>query len=229
MGGIDQYTKLMLHMNGANGSTTIVDEKGHSFSYNLGGSLSTTNPKFAPTCAVNGGSSSSLINAADGGTPYADLAIGTADFTIDLWFLTTTTAATPFLFDFRPPGGAGAYPTLYMSGNVLHYQTVSADRIIGATAIAINTWHHAALTRSGTNTKLWLNGAQEGLTFAADSTSYLNNISLRPIFMNDSVVSANPLQGQIDEVRISIGIARWNAAFTPPNLPYSRSAGGFWI
>jgi hypothetical protein len=123
------------------------------------------------------------------------------------------------IVDFR--GGAqGPYPALFYNGTQLSYYVNSAYAINGTTTIAVETWYHVAVTRSGTNTKMFLNGVQEGPTYT-DSTNYSVGNSARPFFGALGTDGSLQWYGYFDEIRISKGIARWTANFTPPTAPYS--------
>jgi hypothetical protein len=78
-GADDPQTVLLLHMEGADGSTTFTDAKGHPFTASGTAKISTAQAKF-------GGSSGLFDQSAALSTPdHADFAFGAGDFTIDLW------------------------------------------------------------------------------------------------------------------------------------------------
>ena len=79
-----------------------------------------------------------------------------------------------------------------------------------------NTWHHIALSRSGTSTRLFLDGVQVGSTYT-DSNNYLVGAS-RPIFGASGFNTADVnYLGYIDDFRITRGYARYTSTFTPPD------------
>jgi hypothetical protein len=92
--------------------------------------------------------------------------------------------------------------------------------IVGTTNVTTDTWHHCAFVGNGgadgsRTLKLYLDGTLEGSV-----TSNYNFAQKGPFFgANESAVSEG-FAGWIDEVRISKGIQRWTANFTPPNLEY---------
>ena len=45
----------------------------------------------------------------------------------------------------------------------------------------------------------------------------------------DDLITGEWLTGWMDEIRVSIGIARWTANFTPPTGPYSKGDGAFLL
>lgn len=66
----------LLHFNGADGSTSIVDEKGKTWTAVGGAQLSTTNPKWGSACLVLDGATSYVTTPA-----HADFNLGSGDFT----------------------------------------------------------------------------------------------------------------------------------------------------
>jgi hypothetical protein len=149
-----------------------------------------------------------------GGGQAENFAFGTGDFTIEFWLYLNTTSGTPIIYDSRPPSTNGAQPTIYMNGAVITYFANNANRITGAT-LTTSTWYHIALTRSGTDTKLFVDGTQAGSTYT-DSTTYTNATN-RPLIGVDSASgNTNYFNGFIDDLRITKGVARYTSAFTPP-------------
>jgi RHS repeat-associated protein len=212
--GVDAYTVSMLHMNGTDASTTFADQTGKVWTANGNSQMDTAQSKFDGASVLFDGTDDYLT-----GVDHADFDFP-ADFTIDFWFRLNTTGIIQTLYDARPNGVNGMYPVVYVnSNNTLRFHANSADRITGTTALSSGTWYHGALVRSGTNTKLFLNGIQEGPTYS-DSNSYINGASRPTIGGNGNSPANYELNGWMDELRISKGIARWTSNFTPPAAPY---------
>jgi hypothetical protein len=155
-------------------------------------------------------------------------AFGRGDFTIEMWvYFVALPSSGDFdnLIDFRPNGVNGLYPTIYVDGTAktLRYLTDSADKITGSTTISTSTWYHVAVTRSGTSTKMFLNGTQEGSTYT-DSNVYIN-ATQRPIIAANGYLNGGGglLNGYIDDLRITKGVARYTANFTPPTAALPTS------
>ena len=110
----------------------------------------------------------------------------------------------------------GAYPSMYFnSSGVIYYYVNSSDAITGST-LSTGTWYHIAVCRSGTNTKMFINGTQVGSTFS-DSTNYGCGAQ-RPIIGGSDYYTGSQqnLVGYIDDFRITNGVARYTDNFTPP-------------
>jgi hypothetical protein len=216
--GNDSFTKLLLHCNGADASTTFTDSSASAHTVTVGADaqIDTAQSKFGGASGKFDGTGDNLTN--DGG---ADFAFGTGTFTVDFWVRLAATGVQYVLYDSRPAATNGVYPTIYIStGNVVVFFQNSADRITGTTTLSADTWYHVALARSGTSTKLFLSGTQEGSTYT-DSNDYLNGTS-RPAIAASGInpATTNNLNGWIDEFRVSKGIARWTANFTTPTMAY---------
>jgi hypothetical protein len=98
-------------------------------------------------------------------------AFGTGDFTIEMWVYNTTNAPTyAVLWDTRDSEpDDSSHITLNLGKPSWWYN--GAARIQPATAPTINTWYHLAVARSGTSTKMFIDGTQVGSTYS-DSNDY---------------------------------------------------------
>jgi hypothetical protein len=211
----DSFTKLLLHCDGKPGSKTFPD-KSRSAHYMSSGCTIASFPKFGNGSVYFNGTT--LTVAAD---PNGDLAFGTGDFTIDLWFnLAAGYASSVTLVDWQP-GAAGVYVTIAINATGKIVMWVNGGYvIIGTTTLAANTWYHFAVVRASAVTRLFINGVQEGPSYS-DTWNYLG-ASSRPVFgVWGTDGTTWPFLGWMDEIRISKGIARWTANFTPPTAPYT--------
>jgi hypothetical protein len=141
------------------------------------------------------------------------------DFTIELWLYRNATGQT-ILVDSRPSGGGGAsaYYVLYVNtSNVVTWITAGSVRITGTTTIANSTWYHLAVSRSGSSTKLFVNGTQEGSTYT-NSTALICATS-RPYIGVDANDGTSALNGYIDDLRIT-KYARYTTTFTVPDQAF---------
>lgn len=147
----------------------------------------------------------------------ANFALGSADFTIELWVYLVTITGGCLILDFRPTSTSGLYPTLYVPNGTttIAYYTNGADRIVSASGvISANTWLHIALVRASGSTKLYVGGTQVGSTLA-DTNVYLGAAN-RPVIAASGIDLTSNMNGYIDDLRITRGYARYTANFTPP-------------
>jgi hypothetical protein len=146
-------------------------------------------------------------------------AFGAGDFTIELWVYTNSVAATDqALVDFRTANGY--YPYLYLYNGRVGYWLNSVDVITGSPgSITAGSWYHIALTRSGSSTKLFVNGTQSGSTYTS-ATALLCGVNRPAIGSSGTSLGAYPLNGYVDDLRVTKGYARYTANFTPPTSAF---------
>lgn len=161
------------------------------------------------------GSSSMLLNPTDGTVDYisigstSELGFGTQDFTVDFWAYRLRNSTTEFLYDMRT-GATQIAPTIYISSsNFINYYVNGSDRITGITTVTSGSWNHIAVSRSGTNTRLFVNGVLQG-TYV-DSNNYVE----KPIVSGARYDGVFGFYGYVDELRVSKGIARFLSDFNP--------------
>jgi hypothetical protein len=142
---------------------------------------------------------------------------GVGDFTIEFW-LYLNANQTSIVYDQRASGAQGLYPELYINTNSIRFYTNSADRIVGAT-LNNQQWYHIALARSGTATKLFVNGTQSGSTYT-DSNNYINGTNRPVIGASASSLGSDPFNGYIDDLRITKGVARYTTNFNAPTSTF---------
>jgi len=227
MAGIDTYTKLMLHCDGDDGSTTFTDSEiapTKTVTANGNAQIDTAQSKFGGASGLLDGTTDYLS------TPdHVDFAFGSGDYTIDFWvrFSSVTNAEYQYLVN-CDNGGAQANQrewllSFYNNGtNLLFYRWNTANELIAMDRVvnfAINTWYHIAVTRSGSDVRMFINGTQNGAT-DTDSAAYRDNGS--PLYVGSGYSAGSYcMAGWVEEIRVSKGIARWTADFTPPTEAYT--------
>lgn len=173
--------------------------------------ISTTQSKFGGSSMYFDGIGDYLVSNAASTDLYA---FGTGDFTIEMWIRFNAINSVQLVYDSRPTS-QGNYPMIYLnSDGTIRYYVNSVDRITSS-AISSGVWYHLAIARSGTSTKMFIDGTQAGSTYT-DSTSYLN-ASGRP-WIGFNAFNSNPdqaLNAYVDELRVTKGVARYTANFTP--------------
>ena len=221
-GNNDSYTKVLLHFEGADASTEFVDSNAggsaHTWSANGNAQIDTAVAKFGAGGLFDG--TGDFINTDD----HADFALGSGDFTIDGWF--NCTAASGTTRAIIGQSGATITTASQLAFVVRRESTdVIAFYLSDGTTVTIVTgtttftsvsntgWHHFAAVRTGNVLKLFIDGTQEGSSTAF--TGSVNNVST-DLYVAHRASSGNPWTGSLDEIRLSVGIARWTANFTAP-------------
>ena len=157
------------------------------------------------------------------------LRLSSGDFTIEAWVYLTGNQPQ---FD----GGVASYGatttfagwTVGISGSsaggtlnrLLYGVNASASGgapLYGVNGIALNTWTHIAVTKSGTTVRLFINGSLDnsGTVTATPttSTSYFFYVGTQAY---DPTATTRQFAGYIDDLRITKGTARYIGNFTPP-------------
>jgi hypothetical protein len=150
-----------------------------------------------------------------------NLTLGTGDFTIEFWvYYNSGLTADVALFDCRPASTNGVYPLIFSNttGKIVWYIN-SAARITGTTTLVTGTWYYVAVSRSASSTKLFINGNQDGSTYA-DTNNYLLGTNRPLIGAAGATVGADPLNGYVQDLRITKGYARYLYNFTAPTAAF---------
>lgn len=223
--GLDSFAKLLLHMDGTDGSTTFTDSSTgiHTVTPSGNAQLDTTAaPKFGSASGLFDGTGDYL--SLDG---HADFAFGTGDFTIDFQVRLSGLGlgTLQYLYDSRPSGGTGLYPVIRITtGNVVVYEVNGTVRITGTSTFSGAVWYHVALVRYQGITRLYRNGTQEGSDYT-DTNDYIIGTNRPVLAGNGNSAGSNTLNGWLDELRVSKGIARWTQNFIAPSAAYSTTSG----
>ena len=223
-GGNDSFTKILLHMDGTNGGTTFTDSNAGGSAHTWTASSATTNTsvfKFG-TASQDSTGGGKFISTPDS----TDFTAGSGDFTIDLWFNTNGAGngTVRYMFGHEDAAGTAAqesYAGRLGTGNVLICEAAVGATIntaTGTTAVTTAGWHHAACIRNGSTWKAYLDGNQE----ASVAISGTVNDSTQVFAVGRiGAYASQQWNGYIDEFRLSVGIARWTANFTPPTCAYT--------
>ena len=221
---IDSYDKLILHSNTTNGSTTFTDSSSSAH-----GLTAVGNAQHTTASLHSGFGTSSIIVDGTGdwvisNSTSADWSFGTGDFTIDFWARTNVTGAHgTFVHNRNATSGAANRWWIGQSAGKIGLNTNTAI-ITGSTTMSTGTWYHVAFVRSSGTLSCYLNGVSD----ATAITSY--TVDFSPVdkltIGGSDPAGALAYNGQIDEMRISKGIARWTSGFTPETSAYGSTTTG---
>jgi hypothetical protein len=202
--------QLLLHMDGANASTTFTDNSSVPKTITVNGSsqISTAQSKF--------GGASGLFSTNDKLTVSgAGLALGTGDYTIETWVYLTSLPNTQV-------GIIGADDWwIGISGGNAFFTTVKTGlfSIVNGSAASTNTWYHLAVTRASGTTKLFVNGVSVGSPGSNDTA----NQAATTVYVGAYTPSDPGMVGYLDDVRITVGYAFYTTNFTPPTQAFPNN------
>lgn len=218
--GIDSSTVLMLHFNGADGSTNFVDD---SFSNHT---VTTVGDAQIDTAQKKFGTASLLLDGTGDYITYADHAdwdFRSANFTVDFWVRFNASGNHGFFGQWDAPD---EWWDIYLYNNELYLvdrsslptPTYRAHYKCSWTPSA-DTWHHVAIVRSVNTCYMFIDGVSQSVL---ESYAWNNQETYSGVLRigRDSNFYVN---GWMDEVRISKGTTRWTSDFTPPTDEYTEA------
>lgn len=226
-GGNDAFTKLLLHLDGADAATATTDASisKHSITFNGDAQIDTAQYKFGVSSMLCDGNGD-YLSVAD----HADWSFGTGNFTIDFWTRVGTLpvpGADKYIMS-QNAGDTNNFWFIYLNNTGGNYEWRALFKSGGNTkayyrlshALSADTWYHIALVRDGAAGYLFQGGSMVGMT---ESTAFGSNdvgdIGAE-LQIGNNLGGTAGLIGHLDEVRISKGIARWTTSFTPTTVPY---------
>jgi len=204
---------ILLHMDGADGSTTFTDSSANALTVtaNGGTTITTSQSKFGGASGYFTGDPVSYLTTED--SPL--FGFGTGDFTIEMWVKLVV--------------GSGRFGALsigdYTNGILWRMVPVGGQLFFAGTALDLFTanpagvpidgaWHHVAITRQGTIARGFLDG---GLDFESDVG--VIDLGASHVLMvgcgSHELQAFEAFKGYIDNVKITKGEAVYTTAFTP--------------
>jgi hypothetical protein len=155
----------------------------------------------------------------DGTTDYAvqptsdNYGYGTGDFTIEFWLRLNSTGNQTIFSHLT--SASSTNPHIYINTTIRYY-TAGGDRITGA-SLSTGQWYHIAVCRASGSTRLFIDGTQSGSTYS-DTNNYgvTAPLGIGTYWNSGAPVTASTLNGLVDDLRITKGIARYTTTFTPP-------------
>lgn len=217
----DTDTKLMLHYDGSDGSTTFTDSSstGRSMTANGNAQIDTAQSKFGGASGLFDGTGD-YVSTSDSN----DWFLGTGDFTIDVWVRFSTISHSQFIVSQYDGANQQIHYLWWDSGGGGFIETTGTDISGSGTVLAFaawsasaNVWYHVAVVRSSTVFKYYIDGT--GLSTTSDTDSLENSGGNLKVGQN--AVASGHFEGWMDELRFIKGTAVWTANFTPPSTSYT--------
>jgi hypothetical protein len=179
---------------------TFVDSSGTPKSITAvgGATQSTAQSRFGAKSAAFDGSVDYLTISSGSGFTFA------GDFTIEFF---VRFAAKPSNYIALFAGSSGAtqmFLTTDSDGNNLRWGlSATAEYASGSFTWAVDTWYYVAVRRQSGAVTLWVNGTNITSGSPSNSTTYSGGLNLF-----GGIASVSDFQGQVDEFRITNGVAR---------------------
>jgi len=216
---------LLLHMDGSNGGTTFTDSSSYGHTMTVtGATTSTAQAKFGTAVGYFSGTNQYLTTPSS-----ADFdVVPTGDFTVEFWvYPTTLTGATyqyifsrgadsnnnftVYLFD---NGSAFSVAVLYVSGGSVYINSYPSTY-----DIARNAWSFVSICRVGNIINIFVGGVLKlSATCTAGGSALSSTINIGRRYDASSY-----FYGNIDDLRITKGIARYTNNFTVPSAAFPNA------
>ena len=220
---------LLLHCDGPDGSTTFTDSSPTPKTVTVAGNAHIeTDQKQLGTASGAFDGSGDYLTIPDS----ADFAFGAGDFTIEGWIYESVRGAIRQIIGQHGTASVTNSSFLILSDQgklsfAVNYGSSTATAAYASTHTT-SAWHHFAAVRDGTTLRLFLDGTS--VATASIGTNTLNN-STRPVCVGVVINDTTPdpgnyyFNGYMDELRITKGVARYTADFTPPTAAFPNYAG----
>ena len=199
-------TVLMLPFEGSNNDTTTTDRSstGHSVTFNGDAKISTAQSKFGDSSLYLDGNDS--LSFAD----HDDWTFGTGDFTIEFW---VRFSSLTYVHLFSSVADSSGFIRLrFISASGWQFGgTTSSENF--ADTLSTDTWYHVAFVRTSGVVKVFRDGTQKG----SDYSNTTSIDSSNGVFIGRNYSSTtSSLNGYMDGLRVTKGVARYTSNFTPP-------------
>lgn len=218
-GATDPYfanVGLLVHM-----GSSLVDSSGNALSVAVGG----TAPFLDSTHQQVGADCSDFASAAGGSaaggnlylpmTPGGPIDLGLGAYTVECWDYQRASAA---YIIFGLTYGTDQAILLLPTGGSCPVEVQGAT--IGTATIPLNQWKHVALVMDATNhATVYVNGIQQFTPAAVSRAAW----SAADTWYFGATQYGPAKEGLAQEWRITKGVARYLANFSPPTLPFPNS------
>jgi hypothetical protein len=220
----DNVVSLLL-FNEAAGEIAVTDEKGVAWTRDGAAIMSSGESRFGTTSLFVPN-----ITGYDGIRTDGGLIPTFTPFTIEGWIYITDqngyqSGWNPLIGHAGDDGagtdqifGLSSGRVAWFRGAGLSGQEVSA---VGSTVASTNQWHHIEMSFDGYSGRLFLNGAIEAQE--SDIFGWINvgpSITIGRHMIQGIDSGRVGLRGYIDSIRITAGVCRHTASFTPPSAPF---------
>jgi hypothetical protein len=212
--------KLLLHCDGANDSTTFTDNSGTPKAPTVVG-----NSKISTAQSLFGGASGLF----DGSGDYLDYASSTdfdlfaGDFTIEFAAYFSSSVANQTILQVGTSAVERANISIVSNLLILYTQTNAGggNTRISAAAPSNNAWHQIALIKSGSTLTL----TSDGVSVGTSTTTVWPSGSMKlDVGVGNGIDGGSTYYaGYIDELRITKGVARYTAPYTPATSAFPNA------
>jgi hypothetical protein len=214
-------TKLLLHSNTTNGSTTFNDSSNYGRTLTPVGNTqhSTTQKKFGATSIYFDGSDYMNVGT------VADFNAGTEQWWFECWVYMPA-IGTQTLFTANDGSSTHELTIRTIAGPKFQILTNGTQAQFNATGWVADTWTHFYICRNYDSLECWVNGVNQTATFGSVDLSAYNLNSITTVNIGrTNFGTAYYYTGYMDEVRFGIGTlpyVTYPSNFTLPTAAYTN-------
>ena len=205
---------LLLHMNGSNGSSTFTDSSLNNFTMDVvGATISTAESKF--------GGASGFFEATH--YIYKDTSVDelkfSGDFCVEMWYYPLALDTDQCLYDASLIDQGGTRPDAFAlainpDGEMFWFHNGTSSYT--SASPTVNQWNFIAVTRSGSDLRVFLDGVE--VLLLTNSVDFSRGGAI--IGTINETPDSYSLNGYVDDVRVTKGFARYTSNFSPPTAQF---------
>jgi hypothetical protein len=213
---------MLLHMDGTSGSSAFVDSSGYGYAMTSSGAAITALNAYFGSGAANFTATNQYIQSPSFAiNAPQDLSQG--DFTVECWINPMALANGYFLGVGTIANSDGIYLEALSNGTITAtLYTGAGTQTLNSNTVtyAANAWAHVAFVSYNGAGSLYINGI-----FVGTAMNSQFPISMAgSVWVGNSSSGGTGFVGLVDELRITAGLARYTANFTPPSGPFPGSS-----
>lgn len=217
----DPYFKntiFLLHADGTNGATNTTYKDNSNYNAVVSrGALLNSQGSFSPYSPAGW---SMYFNGVTDSLTYNTTAIGTSDFTVEMWlWMTASLTLNNILFTLGSTNASGSLTVFSTSPNLYVRISSNLDTVVTATP-SLNTWTHVAIVRISGVFYVYYNGVVQSQSSSTGASTAITGTAC--VLAYDNANAYWPAS-YISNFRIVNGTGVYTGAFTPPTSPLTST------
>ena len=197
-------------LNYTNGGITDATAKG-LFETVGSAQISTAQSKFGGSSMLFDGSDDYLVSPAS-----VNYEVGTGSYTIEFWVYWNVIGNIAMLFGWNGGATGSTFGYTYSDGRIGVGINGTNEIVSSSGQATTGSWIHMAFVKNGSTTTIYKNG----VAIASSTTGVWSSNTGTATFNLGGGASASDTNCYIDDLRITRGLARYTANFTPPTTAF---------
>lgn len=145
------------------------------------------------------------------------MALGTGNFTIEYWINATSFSTTPTIIDFRGSANNLGFSDYITTAGQINIWKSTASILSATSNLTTGSWYFIAYVRNNGTLTIYINGVASGSV--ADTTNWVAPSDVMNI-ASYKAGTGGYFNGYLDDIRVTLGYARYTTNFTPPTGPF---------